>query len=205
MHPSVMAWGRKVLTVERVRGTRVLEAGSYDENGSLREHILSLGPASYLGIDARPGPGVDAVIPAELAYRMLPTAPPAGGHGSFELVVSTEMLEHARHWQAALRSLTQVLRLGGWLVLTTRSPGFPYHGYPEDHWRFDHSRLAAAFEAMRQVESCGPVWDEVTILDDPDPASPGVFVLARRGLGWPSTRVFDVETHHAPTPQLTHR
>ncbi|MCW2933034.1 MAG: hypothetical protein JWM19_3996, partial [Actinomycetia bacterium] len=65
---------------------------------------------------------------------------------------------------------------GGVLVLTTRSEGFPLHGYPEDWWRFSVEAMGAILQAAGlDVERLEP---------DPDPASPGVFARARKPAGW---------------------
>ena len=170
MHPSAMAFACSALTAEDVAGKRVLEAGAYDVNGSVRPHVMSLGPAEYLGTDMRAGPGVDYVVPAE-DLADLP-----GVSGTMDVVVSTEMLEHAADWQAAVRGMIGALAPGGVLVLTTRSEGVPYHPHPEDHWRF-------SVEAMGQVVKSAGL-DVERLEADPDPASPGVFVKARKPEGW---------------------
>lgn len=162
MHASVMAFGQRVLTAERVRGRHVLEVGAYDVNGSLRAHVLSLGPASYLGVDVRSGPGVDLVLGAEDLAAL---------GRRFDLVIATEMLEHAPRWREALEGCKRAVAAGGLLLLTTRSLGFPRHEAPEDHWRFSPDFLRAAMTGFRIVEL------------EPDPEAPGVFVLARRGRG----------------------
>jgi SAM-dependent methyltransferase len=144
----------------------VVEAGSMDVNGSVRGHVLSLSPLSYTGFDMRPGPGVDRVLDAaELASL-----------GQAGVVISTEMLEHAADWQAAVRGMIGALAPGGILVVTTRSAGFPVHGFPDDHWRFP-------VESMRRIlESAG--LDVIECVPDPDPASPGVFAKAVKPAGW---------------------
>jgi len=165
VHPSAMAFACSALTADDVRGKAVIEAGAYDVNGSVRPHVESLGPASYTGTDMRPGPGVDQVADA----ADLP-------EGSADVVVSTEMLEHARDWQAAVRGLAGAVAEGGVLVLTTRSAGFPLHGYPDDHHRFPVESMREILDAAGlTVERCEP---------DPDPASPGVFARARKPQGW---------------------
>ena len=87
------------------------------------------------------------------------------------------MLEHAGAWRAAVTGIVQVLAPGGVLLLTTRGPGFPYHPHPEDHWRFTVEQMAAIAAA------CG--LDIIRCEPDPDPASPGVFLLAAKPAeGW---------------------
>jgi SAM-dependent methyltransferase len=145
-----------------VAGARVLEVGSQDLNGSVRPLVVGLGPASYLGVDLVAGPGVDEICDAgELAVRF--------GRGSFDLVVSTEMLEHVRDWRAAVTNLKLALRIGGWLLVTTRSLGFPFHGYPEDHWRYELDDMRTIFADF-----------DITLLVPDTPPSYGVFMLARK-------------------------
>lgn len=167
MHPSAMTFAVSATDPEDVAFKRVLEVGSMDVNGSVRPHVEARGPASYTGIDMRPGRGVDLVMDA----AALP-----GELGQQDIVISTEMLEHAADWQAAARGMISALAPGGVLVLTTRSEGFPLHGYPEDHWRFSVEAMGAIVKAAGlDVERLEP---------DPDPASPGVFVKARKPAGW---------------------
>jgi hypothetical protein len=169
MHPSAYEFSTTALTEADVKGRRVVEAGALNVNGSAREAIGALGPESYLGTDMREGAGVDLVCMAE-------NLPAALGPGTAGVVVSTEMLEHAENWQGAVTGMTELLAPGGLLLLTTRGPGFPLHGYPEDHWRFTPETMTAILGACRlEILRCEP---------DPDPASPGVFALARKPEGW---------------------
>jgi SAM-dependent methyltransferase len=126
---------------------------------SLRTVIESLGPKSYTGTDIFPGPGVDEICPAEkLRMRF--------GAGEFDLVISTETLEHVRDWRAVIANLKQVLKPGGILLITTRSKGFPYHGWPHDYWRYELEDMKAIFGEM-----------EIRVLE-PDLEFPGVFLKA---------------------------
>ncbi len=171
MHPSAYAWASTALTADEVKGAHVIEAGAYDVNGSVRPAVEALGPASYTGTDISEGPGVDEVRDA----ADLPRLDPAPG-----IVISTEMLEHAEDWQAAMAGMIRALTPGGLLVLTTRGPGFPYHGYPADHWRF-------TVGAMGEIMAAAGM-DVLDLRADPDPMSPGVFVKARKPEGWTQPR-----------------
>lgn len=162
MHDSVMAFGRRVLTPERVAGKRVVELGSYDHNGSLRSVVEPLGPASYVGIDQERGPGVDVVLDAALALALL-------GEGWADLVVCTEVLEHAPDWRSVVAAMKAVAGRGGLLLVTTRSPGFPRHDFPGDEWRFDLDDFRAAFA------DC----EELALEPDSQPGHPGVLALYR--------------------------
>lgn len=78
------------------------------------------------------------------------------------------MLEHVRDWHRVVINFKHVLRPGGSLLLTTRSYGFGYHGFPYDFWRYELSDLRQIFAdfTIENLES--------------DPLSPGVFLKARK-------------------------
>lgn len=161
MTPACIAFGQRVLTAEMIRGARVLEVGAYDVNGSFRPLAATLGPAEYLGADITPGPRVDVICDAaSLEARF--------GPQSFDVVITTEMLEHVEDWRAVSRNLKAVLRLGGWLVLTTRAPGFARHDWPGDHWRYTEMDLQTIFGDLEIVECIE------------DRSDMGAFLLARR-------------------------
>jgi len=169
VHPSAYLFASRALTVRDVAGRRVVEAGAYDYNGSVRGVYEAMGPASYTGTDVQPGPGVDLVCPAEKLPAEL-------GDEAADILLTTEMLEHAEDWRGAMTGMTRVLAPGGLLLLTTRSPGFPYHPHPGDFWRFTVDHMDGIAEALGL---------EVLRLEpDPDWDSPGVFLLARKPDGW---------------------
>lgn len=158
---SCIAFGERALSATLVNGRDVLEVGSLDVNGSLRPWVESLRPARYVGVDLVEGGGVDQVVDAgELVQHF--------GRESFDLVVTTEMVEHVRDWRTVVRNLKGVLRADGYLLLTTRSPGFAYHAWPYDFWRYEPAD-------MRQIFG-----DLELLTVEPDPQDAGVFVLARR-------------------------
>lgn len=149
------------LTKQEIAGKQVLEVGALDVNGSLRSVVTSLNPARYWGVDIQAGPGVDEICEAaNLVLRF--------GKESFDIVVSTEMIEHVQDWKAAVSNLKQVCRPDGLLIITTRSYGFPYHGYPADCWRYE-------MEDMRNIFA-----DYHLELLEADRSEPGVFMKARK-------------------------
>jgi SAM-dependent methyltransferase len=145
-------------------GLAVLEVGSRIVNGSVREVFLPRAE-HYLGVDLVQGPGVDRVLSVYDLTREL-------HRESQDLVLSTEMLEHCADWRKALQQLVGVLRVGGLLLVTTRSPGFALHDWPEDHWRF----------SRRDIERIlAPVGDILLLEDDCTLGWPcGIGVLLRR-------------------------
>lgn len=160
-HVSCIVFGAKSLSKEEVKGKDILEVGSYDVNGTLRPIIESWGPQSYTGVDIMAGPGVDIVCSSENILRHF-------GNKKFDIVVSTEMLEHVEPWQDVISNLKNICKPGGLLLLTTRSLGFGYHAYPHDHWRYEK-------EDMEKIFS-----DYEIISLEKDAMAPGIFIKARR-------------------------
>lgn len=160
MRPSI-EFASAQLPPDLVRGRSVLEVGAHAAQGSVRDSVEAGMPAKYVGVDIRPGCGVDELVAVEgLLDRFGPDA--------FDIVVATELVEHIRDWRTAFEQMTSVLRVGGLIVLTTRSPGYPFHGSPHDYWRFDPADMARIFEG----------WTIVAMARDP--RAPGVFAAARK-------------------------
>src|SRR5687767_6078311 len=137
-HQTCIPFARKHLPAESVRGKNILEVGSRDVNGSLRPFIEALFPSRYLGVDIVAGPGVDELCDVNsLCDRY--------GAESFDIVVSTELVEHVKDWRGAINNMKLVLKPGGDLLITTRSRGFKVHGYPWDYWRYEPSDMQAIF------------------------------------------------------------
>lgn len=138
MHKQVMEFCRQQLTKKDISRKRILEAGSYNVNGSVREDILKLQPYQYIGVDIRMGKDVDEVCDAnDLVKRF--------GRDSFDVVISTEMLEHVEDWRAAIHNMKQVTKPGGIILLTTRSKRFHVHDYPSDYWRYEEQDILKIF------------------------------------------------------------
>lgn len=169
---ACVAFVAAALPPDAVAGRGVLEIGSRDVNGSVRT-LIEPYAGSYVGVDVVAGPGVDRVVPAE---RLVDEFGPEG----FDIVVSTEMLEHVKDWRSAVSNMKRVLVPGGRLVLTTRSDGFPYHGYPHDYWRYDVDDFARIFADLH-IETL-----------EPDTSEPGVFIIATRPASFTEIDLADV-------------
>jgi SAM-dependent methyltransferase len=103
----------------------VVELGSQDVNGSLRDHCPS--GAHYIGLDLMPAKGVDLVVG--------PDAPLPLVSAFADAVVTSSAFEHnACFWDTFLE-LIRILRAGGLLYLNAPSNG-AFHRYPLDCWRF---------------------------------------------------------------------
>ncbi|MCC7371866.1 MAG: methyltransferase domain-containing protein [Chloroflexi bacterium] len=64
---------------------------------------------------------------------------------SLDVVVSTQMLEHADDPAAVLRECHRALRPGGLIFASTHGASY-YHPIPVDHWRWTHTGLRKLFE-----------------------------------------------------------
>lgn len=161
MHQSVMAWVAAKKVEYALDGPlKILEVGSYNVNGSVRELFDQ---TNYTGIDIVPGPGVDLVV-AHWRHDFW-----SGTVDTFDLVVSTEMLEHDRRPWRTLISMCDALKDGGLLLVTARGNGFGDHN-PPDRFRF----MEQGFHDI--IEDAGFEVLEVTA----DPQASGWFGVGRK-------------------------
>lgn len=94
----------------------ILEVGSYDINGSVKE-ICSSRCEEYIGVDWREGPNVDVVC---LAQDM------TFDH-RFKAVLSASMLEHDPYYEESLATICGLVRPDGILALSWGSAKNPPH------------------------------------------------------------------------------
>ena len=98
-------------------------------------------PNKYVGVDIENGKFVDFIVPAEKLVEFF-------GINKFDVVISTEMLEHVRDWRIVINNLKEVLKPGGILYITTVSKGFGYHAYPYDFWRYEIEDIKKYFQIL---------------------------------------------------------
>lgn len=169
-------FGRDYLKEADVKGKSVIEVGSLNVNGSLRPIVEALQPASYVGVDIQMGPGVDQICNVLNLLDYF-------GHERFDLLISTELLEHVKDWQKAISNLKNVLKPHGVLLITTRSKGFRYHEFPYDFWRYEKSDMKAIFS------------DFIIEVIKKDHLKPGIFVKARKPLDYNEKDLRDYELY----------
>lgn len=100
---------------------RVLDCGSLDINGNNR-YLFQGG--SYLGIDIAAGPNVDTVVRTHDVQS-----------GPFDVVISTECLEHDEFAALSIQRMVDLLAEGGILLITCATTGRPEHGtFLHDGW-----------------------------------------------------------------------
>ena len=117
MHPEVDHFIKEVKAKypDMFENKNVLEVGSQDINGSVRPHFKF---CTYTGIDLGEAPGVDVVV--DIVDFDIPN--------EFDVVISSEMLEHCRDWERALSQMYRNLKPEGLLILTCAGPNRQEHG-----------------------------------------------------------------------------
>lgn len=114
----------------------ILEIGAYQVAGQASiANLRALFPGKkYVGIDMRPGPGVDCVANVEALPQET---------GSVGTVLALNTFEHVKCFWRGLDEVHRVLRPDGVLILSTPFH-FRIHQFPHDYWRF----TPAAYEAL---------------------------------------------------------
>lgn len=97
-------------------GTSILDCGSLDINGNNR--YLFEWDYNYTGIDVGGGNNVDIVESAHLFHP----------DREYDVVISTEMLEHNRYWAQSLLNMNELVRSWGIMLITCAWYGRYEHG-----------------------------------------------------------------------------
>lgn len=168
-------FGALNLKKEEIQGKNVIEIGSMDVNGSLRPLLESFWPKQYVGVDIIKGRGVDIICKAEDLLDKFQKE-------SFDVLISTELLEHVRDWKRTISNFKNIVKTGGIIMITTRSYGFPYHGAPYDFWRYE-------IEDMKNIFS-----DCLIEKLEKDPKN-GVFVKVRKPIDFAEKKFPDYELY----------
>jgi SAM-dependent methyltransferase len=109
----------------KFRFRKVLEIGSKSINGSPRKYFWF---CKYTGIDLSEGKGVDivadftSIVDNERLFSE-----------KFDVVISTEMLEHCDKWKEALERMFFFLKDGGLMIMTCAGEDREPHGTITDH------------------------------------------------------------------------
>jgi ubiquinone/menaquinone biosynthesis C-methylase UbiE len=96
----------------------------------------------YVGMDIRKGKNVDVVVSSE-------DIPFSDEY--FDVVLSTQVLEHTRNYQSSISEAHRILKKGGIGFFSV--PGvWEIHGAPHDYWRFTKYGLKEAFKSFDHIE-----------------------------------------------------
>jgi len=96
-------------------GKRVLDAGSMYING---DNKYLFHQCNYIGVDLGEGRNVDIVSPV---HKYKPGI-------LFDVVISTEMLEHDKYYKKSLKKMFELLSPGGLLIITAAAKDRREHG-----------------------------------------------------------------------------
>lgn len=132
-----LKWAAKNLEKGAVKGKRVIEVGSFDVNGSLRYIVELMEPSEYIGVDIKEGPGVDIICPGENLVDQF-------GRESFDVVISTCVLEHTRDWRSNISNIKNICKPKGTILIIVPID-WPYHEWPFDFWRFKRKDIEEIF------------------------------------------------------------
>ena len=97
--------------------TRVLDIGSLDINGTIRDLFFGV----YVGVDVAPGKGVD-VVSLGHEFQSEP----------FDVVLSAETLEHDCFRALTIENMKRLLKPKGLLIITAAGHLRPEHGTPKE-------------------------------------------------------------------------
>ena len=95
---------------------RVIEFGALDINGSPRSIFEQ--SVEYIGVDAQVGEGVDK---RALCHHYQ-------DEEKFDVVISTEMLEHDPYWDLSFKNMVDLVKIGGSFITTFAGPNRHAHG-----------------------------------------------------------------------------
>jgi len=161
---------RENLSADEARGKSVLESGEPAGKSPLHLIVEGLGPGRY-----------DVSPPEALLERF--------GPESFDAVICAEAIDRIRDWRSTVSGLKKVLKPGGVLILSARSPGFPHHyrNRPLDYWRFEPEDMRAVFADF-----------EIAAIES-DPLEPGVFLKARKPAAFKERDLADIRLYSIVT------
>jgi len=134
---SCKNFGKNLKSID-INGKDILEIGSYNVNGTIKDYIMSLSPNKYVGTDMREGPCVDIVCNAcELVEKF--------GKESFDVIISMDTFEHIEDWKKAISNIKSVCKFSGKILITTVSKGWGKHDFPYDYWRYEKEDMERIF------------------------------------------------------------
>lgn len=126
MHDTAYEHGRLFFELYGSEAIRtIVELGSQDLNGTLRDHCPA--DACYIGLDVMAAKGVDLVVNP---FGPLPIAT-----DSIDAVLTSSAFEHDVCFWETFLELIRILRPGGLLYVNVPSND-AFHRFPLDCWRF---------------------------------------------------------------------
>jgi SAM-dependent methyltransferase len=135
--------------VSRLGRLHIVEIGSQDVNGSIRDHFKG---HDYIGVDFAPGKGVQVILDDPYALPF--------PDSSVDVVLTSSCFEHSEFFWLTFAEVARILKPGGLCYINVPSNG-PVHRWPVDCWRFypDAGNALARWATrsgypMELLESC---------------------------------------------------
>jgi O-antigen biosynthesis protein len=126
MHDTAFEIGQNFFeTYLAGRCPRILDVGSQDVNGTLRD--CAPPGSQYIGVDIAAGAGVDVVLDNPYSF------PFQDNH--FDATIASSCFEHDQMFWLTFLEMVRVTKPAGYIYLNAPSNGF-YHSHPLDNWRF---------------------------------------------------------------------
>lgn len=149
MHITAMENGKRFAEryLDPTRYQFILDVGSFDVNGSLRE-VFNQPLWQYVGMDkdGTPENNVDVLLNEDGTFPF--------PDDTFDALTSSSCLEHDATFWRTFQEMIRVIRPGGLIYIMVPSQG-RYHAYPIDCYRFlkdFHSAMALTFPAVELLE-----------------------------------------------------
>lgn len=127
------------------KGTKILDVGSYDVNGSYKKLFNGM-DIQYVGLDIETGPNVDVVMESPYSWDNLQDE-------EFDYIISGQAFEHIEYPWLTIKEIYKKLKVGGVICIIAPNSA-PEHKYPFDCYRY----FADGFQALAK-------WAGFTILD----------------------------------------
>ncbi|MFZ6819363.1 methyltransferase domain-containing protein [Undibacterium sp. Ji22W] len=169
-------------------GGKVVEIGSQDVNGGLRDIFPD--SFEYVGVDFVAGKGVDVVLddPYQLPFAT----------ESLDVVISSSCFEHSEMFWLTFLEILRVLKPHGLFYLNVPSNGV-FHRYPVDCWRFypdsgkaliswaKRNNIPAALVESYTSEQAGDQWNDFV----------AVFIKDEAAIAHYPNRIVDQLAHYS--------
>lgn len=117
-HPQQLQFIKTVSSnlTESYKNISILEIGSYDVNGSVRNFFPD---SNYVGVDLTEGPGVDLVCSGDEVSHP---------DNTYDICISCECFEHNPNWVSTFRNMYRMTKNGGLVIMTCATTGRAEHG-----------------------------------------------------------------------------
>jgi SAM-dependent methyltransferase len=126
---------------QRNRPMKILEVGSYDVSGTIRDIFKD--STTYIGADLIDGPGVDIVKAGQDIDLE---------SDSLDLTVSCECFEHNPYWLETFNNMVRMTRPGGLIVFSCASRGRVEHGTDRSESRFSPGTASLGWNYYRNLQ-----------------------------------------------------